>query len=145
MPRPHKPRIVCQGPVASYFKPRGIPLMALEEVVLGLDELEALRLADLEGLSQEDSGTRMGVSRGTIGRLLERAHRIVADALLGGKALRLEGGPITMPPGTCDACSAHDGPGCPGALASPALPTSASSRKSKKKTSGSKKARKAER
>ncbi len=98
MPRPHKPRIVCQGPAASYFKPRGIPLPFLEEVVLGLDELEALRLADVEGLSQEEAGKRMGVSRGTIGRLLERAHRTVADALLNGKALRLEGGPIAEPP-----------------------------------------------
>jgi uncharacterized protein len=98
MSRPHKPRIVCQAPMASYFKPRGIPLPFLEEVVLGLDEVEALRLADLEGLEQEDVGKRMGVSRGTVGRLLARAHRTVADALLRGKALRLEGGPVAPPP-----------------------------------------------
>jgi uncharacterized protein len=114
MPRPPKPRIVCQGPAANYYKPRGIPLMMLEEVVLGLDELEALRWADLEGLCQEDAGKRMGVSRGTIGRLLDRAHRTVADALLGGKALRLEGGPITMSTKARMACLQRGGPRCPG-------------------------------
>jgi predicted DNA-binding protein (UPF0251 family) len=113
MSRPHKPRIVCQTPATSYFKPRGIPLPFLDEVILGLDELEALRLADLEGMSQEDAGKRMGVSRGTIGRLLERAHRTVADALLHGKALRLEGGPIAMPRGRHAACpfQGQAGPG----------------------------------
>lgn len=67
----------------------------LEEVVLALDELEALRLVDFEALSQEDAGEKMGVSRGTIGRLLERGRKTVVDALLHGKALRIEGGPIT--------------------------------------------------
>ena len=122
MPRPHKPRIVCQGPAASYFKPRGIPLQFLEETVLGLDELEGLRLADVEGLSQEDAGKRMGVSRGTIGRLLERAHRIVADALLNGKALRLEGGPIAEPPRMRSTCPQKNLCGCPGMATGAQLP-----------------------
>jgi uncharacterized protein len=124
MARPHKPRIVCQAPVASYFKPRGIPLPFLEEVVLGLDEVEALRLADLEGLDQEDVGKRMAVSRGTVGRLLERAHRTVADALLRGKALRLEGGPVATPPGFRGACPAGWQGGCPaGPLGKASSPT----------------------
>lgn len=114
MSRPPKPRIVCQGPAASYFKPRGVPLQFLEEKILGLDELEALRLADVEGLSQEDVGKRMGVSRGTIGRLLDRAHRSVADALLNGKALRLEGGPIAEPPRARASCPQKDQCSCPG-------------------------------
>jgi uncharacterized protein len=114
MSRPHKPRIVCQVPMASYFKPRGIPLAFLEEAVLGLDEVEALRLADLEGLDQEDVGDRMGVSRGTVGRLLNRAHRTIADALLCGKALRLEGGPVATPPGLHAACPGRGQAGCPG-------------------------------
>lgn len=66
----------------------------LEEVVLGLDELEALRLVDFEALSQEQAGEKMGVSRGTIGRLLEKGRKTVVDALLHGRALRIEGGPI---------------------------------------------------
>jgi predicted DNA-binding protein (UPF0251 family) len=99
--------------MASYFKPRGIPLPFLEEVVLGLDEVEALRLADLEGLEQEDVGKRMGVSRGTVGRLLARARRTVADALLRGKALKLEGGPVATPPGLRDACPGRGQACCP--------------------------------
>jgi uncharacterized protein len=107
MSRPPKTRKVCPGHAATYFKPQGVPLHLLAEVVLGLDALEALRLVDLEGLQQEDAGARMGVSRGTIGRLVERAHRVVADALVGGKALRLEGGPVAMQlaDGICPSCS----------------------------------------
>jgi uncharacterized protein len=67
----------------------------LREVVLALDELEALRLVDFEALSQEDAGEKMGVSRGTVGRLLERGRKTVVDALLHGMALRIEGGPVT--------------------------------------------------
>lgn len=66
----------------------------LEESVLALDELEALRLVDFEALSHEQAGVKMGVSRGTIGRLLEKGRKIVVDALLHGKALRIEGGPV---------------------------------------------------
>ncbi|GAB2877221.1 hypothetical protein GCM10027046_01320 [Uliginosibacterium flavum] len=62
---------------------------ALSEVGLELDELEALRLADLDGLYQADVALRMGVSRQTVGNILERAHRKIADALLNGKALRI--------------------------------------------------------
>ena len=61
----------------------------LEEIALELDELEALRLADLEGLYQADVALQMGVSRQTIGNILERAHRKIADALINGKALRI--------------------------------------------------------
>ena len=82
MPRPPKPRVVCHSPEAVYFKPRGVPLCDLEEVVLGLDETEALRLADLEGYSQEEVGEQMQVSRATVGRILEAAHRKVAEALV---------------------------------------------------------------
>lgn len=64
----------------------------LEEICLKIDEREALRLADLEGLSQEESGRRMGVSRATFGRIVERARKIVADALINGKAIHVEGG-----------------------------------------------------
>lgn len=99
MPRPPIPRTVRYWPGAVYYKPRGIPLRTLEEVVLGLDEVEALRLADRDGLSQEEVGERMKVSRATAGRILESAHRKVADAILGGKALRIECGPAEGPTG----------------------------------------------
>ena len=89
MGRPVKPRCLGCAPAADYFKPVGIPLRDLEEVALALDELEALRGVDLDGLHQVEVAARMGVSRQTVGNLLARAHRKVADALLNGKALRV--------------------------------------------------------
>lgn len=78
------------------MKPAGIPARELEEVRLALDEAEALRLADLEGLYQEAAARCMGVSRQTFGRIVETARRKVADAILNGKALRVDGGKVTI-------------------------------------------------
>ena len=82
MPRPQCMRFVGNGPVVAVFKPAGIPIHALAQVAMTLDEFEALRLADLEGLYQEDAASRMGVSRPTLGRILESARRKVAEALV---------------------------------------------------------------
>lgn len=90
--RPQKDRFVTCDPTVSYFKPRGVPLREMEEVRLTIDQMEALRLADLEGLCQEDAGKQMGVSRATFGRIIQRARQIVAEALINGKAILLEGG-----------------------------------------------------
>ncbi len=90
MPRPRKCRCIKSKPNALYFKPRGIPLVELEEVSIGLDEFEAVRLADYEGLYQEDGADRMKISRATFGRILNEAHRKVAECLIKGKALRIE-------------------------------------------------------
>lgn len=84
-------------PKNNYYKPRGVPLAFLEDVVLAVDEYEGMRLADLEGLYQEDAAAKMGVSRQTFGRIIESAHRKVADALVNGKALRIEGGDFALP------------------------------------------------
>jgi uncharacterized protein len=78
------------------FKPAGIPACSLEEVVLSLDEFEAIRLADLDGLYQEQAAERMNVSRQTFGRILEAARKKVAQVLIEGKALRIEGGEVEM-------------------------------------------------
>ena len=94
MGRPPCPRRVDSNPASDYFKPRGIPMTELEEVALTLDELEALRLADLDGLYQGAAAERMHVSRATFGRIVETARRKVADALLHGKALRIGGGAV---------------------------------------------------
>ena len=94
MPRPCCRRRIAGAPPAGVFKPAGIPGRFLEEVVLGLDGLEALRLADLEGLYQEEAAARMGVSRATFGRIVAEARRRVAEALVEGKLLRIEGGPV---------------------------------------------------
>ena len=94
--RPVKCRRVCCAPGADYFKPRGIPIRDLEIVVLTMDEFEALRLADLEGLYQDAAGAQMRVSRQTFGGILDSAHRKVADCVVNGKAIMIEGGVYTM-------------------------------------------------
>ena len=107
MGRPYKCRHVSCDVAANYFKPLGIPLAHLEETELHMDELEALRLAHLEGLYQEDAAARMGVSRATFGNTLATAHRKVADMLVNGKMIVIEGGPVTMSERsfTCSACN----------------------------------------
>ncbi len=92
MVRPIKKRIVSGKPETDYFKPRGIPMMDLEEVRLTVDELEALRLTDLSEMSYEEAGKRMGVSRATFGRIVQQARKSLADAIINGKAIRIEGG-----------------------------------------------------
>lgn len=92
MPRPSKCRRVGGLPLASYYKPAGIPLRELEEMTLPVDGLEALRLADAEGLTMTEAAEHMHVSRHTFGRILSKARRTVALALLRGHALRVDGG-----------------------------------------------------
>ena len=96
MPRPKIVRKVSEHPPVDYFKPRGIPMRGLEEVLLAIEELEALRLADLEGLSQQEAAEQMGVSRATFARVLHEARRKTADALVNGKALQIEGGTFEL-------------------------------------------------
>ncbi len=96
MVRPKKNRIVAFNPEISYFKPRGIPMIDLEEVILTVDERESVRLADLLGLSYEEAGKYMGVSRATFGRIIQSARKTVADALINGKSIKVEGGNYTI-------------------------------------------------
>ncbi len=96
MARPRHCRRVGSLPESNYFKPRGIPLSMLEEVILTVDEFEAVRLADLDGLYQEQAAEKMRVSRPTFGRIIESAHKKVAEALVKGKALKIEGGEFEM-------------------------------------------------
>lgn len=83
-------------PDKNYFKPKGIPASLLEEIVLSLDEFEAIRLADYEGLYQEEAAKKMDISRQTFGRIIESAHRKIADVLINGKALKIEGGEVSI-------------------------------------------------
>ena len=90
MPRAKKHRN-CACPLkGKAYKPTGIPMGELERVVLYLDELEALRLCDRDGLTQEEAGQKMGVSRGTVQRILSSARNKVADALTGCKAIMMD-------------------------------------------------------
>ena len=92
MPRPRHCRYVSATPAITYFKPRGIPLRELQEICLEVEELEALRLADVEGLTAQQAAEHMRVSRHTFGRTLASARHTVAVALTRGMALRIEGG-----------------------------------------------------
>ena len=96
MARPLNERRVRGSVPLRVFKPAGKPAHALDEVVLSLDEAEAIRLADLEGLYQEAAALRMAVSRQTFGRIVETARRKVADMIVNGKLLRIEGGEVVM-------------------------------------------------
>jgi len=92
MVRPRLCRRVRFNPNVTYFKPRGIPLRELEEVILPVDEYEAVRLKDLEGLEQEECAKKMNISQPTFHRLVLSARKKIADAIINGKAIRIEGG-----------------------------------------------------
>ena len=107
MPRPPCCRRVSGSPAYVLFAPVGGVPNRHEQLAMTLDELEAIRLADLEGLYQEQAAERMGVSRATFGRIVMSARRKVAETLVAGKALRIEGGVIAHdpnPPPRCRAC-----------------------------------------
>jgi uncharacterized protein len=92
MVRPRKRRRLTRRPQAMIYKPAGVPLADLNQVTLLAEELEALRLADLEGLPQAEAASRMGVSRSTFQRTLVRARRQVTLALTEGQAIALTEG-----------------------------------------------------
>jgi predicted DNA-binding protein (UPF0251 family) len=96
MARPTKWRRVAFVPEATYFKPAGIPLGALQDVGLTVEEVEAIRLKDLEGLHQQECAERMRISRPTFHRILGSARQKIADAFINGKAIRIEGGNFAL-------------------------------------------------
>ena len=107
MPRPKCCRQIGAMPRETFFQPEGAAPSSLDAVLLTLDEYEAIRLADLEGLYQEQAASRMNVSRQTFGRIVEGAHRKLADVIVNGKALRIEGGPVSLvgtEPSRCPRC-----------------------------------------
>ncbi|MBN1161027.1 MAG: DUF134 domain-containing protein [Dehalococcoidales bacterium] len=129
MSRPRKYRRVEYVPDITYFKPAGAPLRDVDEVRLSVEEAEAIRLKDLEGLEQEEGAEKMNVSRPTFQRVLASARRKIADVLLNGKAIRIEGGnfemtwrrfrchrgheweldkPVGVPPELCPVCRQPD-------------------------------------
>jgi len=95
--RPRKPRLVSYQPPVRYFEPRGWTRAAQTAVSLTLDELEALRLTDLAGLGQGQCAQQMGISQSTVQRILGSARRKVADALVHGKGIHIEGGEFAYP------------------------------------------------
>jgi len=96
-----------QAPWVTYFKPAGVPVDGLKGVTLKLEEVEAIRLKDIEDLHQEECARRMGISRGTFHQIVKSARRKLADAILNGKSIRVEGGNVAFP-GARFRCQ-HDG------------------------------------
>lgn len=90
MPRSKIQRCVCFNPEVTYFKPRGIPLSSLEEVVLMPDEVEALKLYEIDGLEQTVAAKKMKVSQPTFARILASATKKTAEAIIKGKAIKIE-------------------------------------------------------
>jgi hypothetical protein len=109
------------------FKPAGIPLPDLDQVVMKLDEFEAIRLADLAQMYQEKAAKQMGISRPTFSRIIDSAHRKLADALVHGKALLIDGGAVRRAGRRC--CELHDGDDEPAAAAPRSAPTKRKGRK----------------
>ncbi len=97
MSRPVKLRYVAQLPSAGFFRPMGIPTNVLQEVRLSVEEIESIRLKDLESLEQEECAQKMRISRPTFHRILESARKKLADALINGKAIQIEGGNFGLP------------------------------------------------
>ena len=98
MPRPVKQRMVLGRPPATVYKPAGIPARQLQWMRLTLDEFEAIRLVDGEGLDQETASMHMGVSRPTVTRILASARAKIAQTFIHGQALVIEGGPVVQAP-----------------------------------------------
>ena len=89
MTRPKKNRCLRFNPEVLYFKPRGIPLSTLEEEELFTDELEALKLHDVDGLDQIEAAKKMNISQPTFGRILDKAYKKIATAIVKGKAIKI--------------------------------------------------------
>lgn len=108
--RPKCPRRVEEEPPVTYFKPRGVPLSDLKVVTLSLEELEAVRLTDLEGMEQQVAANMMGVSRRALWADLRNARRKIVDALVHGMAIEIAGGQYVLaerPGGTCQECRSN--------------------------------------
>ena len=96
MPRPRILRRVRCEPNVNYFKPAGVPVRDLEQVELTVDEFEAVRLKDAEGMDQADAAEKMKISQPTFHRLILSARKKIADAITNGKAIKIEGGDYQM-------------------------------------------------
>ena len=97
MPRQRKARRINFLPEVTSFKPQGVPSSSLEEVSLTVDELEAIRLADWDGLEQIVAAKKMKISQSTFQRILVKAHKKIAEALVLGKTIKVKGGEVIMP------------------------------------------------
>ena len=96
MVRPRRIRRIFFQPNVTYFKPAGIPMRTLKETILSFDELEAIRLIDYEGMEQGKAGKKMKISQSTLSRLLRTARKKLADAIVNGQSIKIQGGDFEM-------------------------------------------------
>ena len=92
MPRPRRCRRIRFQPGVTYFKPAGVRIVDLEEINLHFEEYEVVRLIDLENIDQEKASKMMKISQPTLSRLLKTARKKISDAIINGKAIKIEGG-----------------------------------------------------
>ena len=96
MVRPRRIRRISFQPDVTYFKPAGVPIMNLKETMLSFDELEAIRLIDSKRLDQTQSAKKMKISQSTLSRLLKEGRKKLADAIIQGNAIKIQGGNFKM-------------------------------------------------
>ena len=89
MPRPRLCRKIKFNPNITYFKPRGVPMRFLEVIKLTLEEVEALRLKNIEDLEQTECARKMNTSQSTFQRILSSAYKKISVALINGKAIEI--------------------------------------------------------
>ena len=94
MPRPRRCRRIGHRPGVTYFKPAGVRMQNLSEIILSVDEYESVRLSDLKGLDQSGAAKKMNISQPTFQRLIKVARKKISDALINGKAIKVEGGNV---------------------------------------------------
>jgi len=104
MPRPAKPRIICEMPKYSVFGPKGERMNKLKKIELTIDELETIRLLDHQGYNQEEAAKQMNVARTTVQRIYDIARKKVAESLVEGAVLIIEGGEIKICDEDCEHC-----------------------------------------
>ncbi|MBU1144801.1 MAG: DUF134 domain-containing protein [Firmicutes bacterium] len=105
MPRPQKPRLICQLPDHKNYGPYNHSGLEIKTIVLLLDELETIRLIDFEGCNQEEAANQMNVARTTIQRIYGEARKKIADSLINGKQIIIEGGEYILCNKNCEKCS----------------------------------------
>lgn len=109
MPRPRKWRKVCCLPDSSRFGPLDSPADAVNAVNMTVDEYETIRLIDLEGFTQEECANQMNISRTTVQGIYDEARKKLAESLVNGKVLWIEGGEYQLCDGSGKGCG---GGGC---------------------------------
>ena len=107
MTKPKKERTVAAPPSVVYFKPQGIPMFQLKKVVIHVEEYEALRLSDVEKLTHAEAADKMDVSRPTFTRIIQSAREKLANAIINGNAIVIEGGSFDLKQNKmrCRSCS----------------------------------------